>query len=105
MFLNCITQWPRSQARMKAALHNKRNDLRTSDQVKAFVAQERELPRDMKPRDFHLHVVAEAVENQLLRDACVECRTQRALRLCEDVALHCRERGVLQRQDFGCSDV
>src|ERR1700682_5278867 len=105
MFLNCITQWPRSQARMKAALHNKRDNLRTSDQVKTFIPQEREFARDVKPRDFYLHVVAEAVEDQLLRDACVKLGTQCSLRLRKNVTLHCRERGVLQGEDFGCSDV
>ena len=97
MFLNCITQWPCSQARMKAALHNKRNNLRTSNQVKAFVAQERKLPRDVKPRDLHLHVVTQTVEDQLLRNACVELGTQCSLRLRKNVTLHRRERGMLQR--------
>src|ERR1700686_359582 len=99
MLLDCITQRPRSQARMKAALHNKRDNVRTSDQMKTFIPQERQFARDVETRDLHLHVVTQTVEDQLLRDACVKLGTQCSLRLCQDVALHCRERGVLQSQD------
>ena len=45
------------------------------------------LAGDMEAGDVELHVVAEAVEDELFGDAGVEFGTQRLLRLCEDVTL------------------
>ncbi len=54
---------------MKTALHQKRNDGMTKREVETLVPEEREFASDVQTCDFHLHIVVQAIEDQLLRDA------------------------------------
>ncbi len=84
VFLDRVAQRARTQARMKTALHNECDELLARGEVKAFIAQERKLASDVKSRDLHLHIVAQTVEDQLLRDACLGEVTVRSA----DLRLH-----------------
>ena len=53
---------------LAATLAQAAGPARAGDEMKALVAQKREFACDVKSRDLHLHVVAQTVEDQLLRE-------------------------------------
>src|SRR5581483_799391 len=63
---------------MKAVLLNESYNRVGDRQVDTFVAQESKFVRDVQPRDLHLHVIVQAIEDELLGNARVEFGYRRA---------------------------
>src|SRR6266536_5265756 len=105
MFLDSVSQRTCAKSRMKATLHKKRNDGMAECELEASVAKKAKFSRNMKLCDFHLHVIVQTIEDQLLGDSRVKFRTQGALRLREYMTLHSRKRRMLKVDNFCRIDV
>ena len=74
-------------------------------EVEAFAAEERKFADDVDSGDGELHVVAQALEDDLFGDTGEEFGAECLLRFGEDVALHRGEGGVLEVEEFGGAEV
>ena len=90
---------------MEALSRQKRQHRGIHGKIMAAGAEKGDFPSEKLLGDFQLVFVAQAMEDQLFRDAGEDFWPQGLLRACEDVAFEGRVGGVLEAHQFSGADV